>query len=1854
MDVNGLVYPLNFLDSLPVLSTSPPTTTATTTLPSKSSHAAPTIRKLSPTQFADLHLQHTLAHPPDNVLFPFLHGLEGDNHAQNTFFASSSFASSSGTSFRSASNHVHANTRITPKVPNYRGLVWVVCEDDLEQAGDEVSLRILRRKPLQEPNMQGVAPTPSSSSEGSDSAETEGEDDGEYSESSDFHDDLDEEEQDMLMMIQAESSEAEAEARRLGFNGHDADEDSDGGVSTLLASPVHLHPHQHDDRVRVVIPCADEEEGVVVVVDDKEKDDKLDKDEQHYEGKHMHPVAHRPPITTTAVAAPVSAPVPVPFNPHGLGITTTLDKSVTSTSISSAFTSSSVSSPSSPSSMFTTPISTPSSSTSEQSSLSHTPALADDVKPPQQQQQQQQQQLPPPPKLTSTVSANTVTQASSDPAPSSSALNDPQQRSSKLVLKHPTDPSAPPFLTSTFRPKELVRRTKRIMLQKGNEVKVLGSVGEEKDKEKEKEKEREDEGSWEFVPAKVPNGISLRNFGIQVPIYATLSDIVVYSPYGATPGALALARRFRTAIRKKRVERMQAAGLGLEATATAENPSGDNNDTTAPSDDPDKGFLQYNVFVLDGTEDDLRAAAPHLMMRICGAGVPGGENPAASSSGRNSASSVSRLRSGQTSAGQGGNKGNNSTDNNNNNSHPNSGSGKGDGDKLEKALEREQDRQNLQDAAEEVDRASRAKMTMGKSESAESAGAGAAKKKKKQKPSTDTSPNTSSGSSNLTSPGCSTSSSHSRPSLSSRSRSVLDVGAHTDRPDGHIIELGLMEKEEARALAKQKKAKRAKADADAAAAAAAEEEKEKERAKEKERDVGMDVDMVNDMDLDVSPSQPQEEGVAMDVDVEESEEEEDGQEEEEDDDEDDWNVMQNTVDFALREREEMRDLTKASEIISLYPPSASSPGVPAAAAASSNPTASTPIPPSHAGVEGDPTPIWDPRVGQVFLGNSGDVPLAPDVPTQFRHATSVARDVEARGGEDTAKYAWETMTRHMKGVDGLLAQYGAQQQEDEEEEEEKGEGEGQDQKADEFLPEDDPFNYLATNDPECGFGFDICVECHDLAPFPSTAHLRAAEEHLAMMDVMWRERWDRAWAARQKSKSRTSSSSSSASASIPPPPAPPRPPPHANAVIHLPFPSSPSNTQSTMVALMAVVRFLEKWVRPVPVPVVKPPPPPAVEPPTPEMRNLWMIGNVDPKRSAAGSGVGAGAGAAASSEGTTQLSGASSRRWSSVTSLMPSFTSFPGVGGGGGGGGSQSPLEVKNVPGQATVNVSTPPPNAPLPPHPRSRAMTSPASQPQLVHPPNPIQGRTRPLKILLYSSDGYTESSVPALCLLMAIKGLLLPEAYLELQVEKRRSFFVYQSDLGILRKVECRLKEEREREKEKERERERERERMAASAYFSSMGGGATINANGKRTAPAHVPTRGGFWTGSGTQVSSSSSASTSPSSGSGAARPPLSTGHGSSSFIGRPAAKSVSFAQPPAQVIAAAARYQQQQQQHHQHQQQQLQNQQQPSIPSSQGVSSQNAVIPGSSSISSHGPQQQQQQHFEFGSMPAQPKPQYPVFSATAQLQQHLGEGGGGGGYGGQHQMGVFKGRPRASTSPWLPSLFGGDHQSWFNDPRFDGSFPSRVLPFLYLGNLNHASNVYMLHALGITHVVSVGECALVPPPHHMSMHAGSHRPGSATHFIPGKGPGGHGSLWIEEREGRIKVLDIKGVCDDGIDTLEPQLEPICDWIDRARLEGGQVLVHCRVGVSRSATVTIAYVMKHLGLPLVDAYLIVRSRRLSVLIQPNMRLLYNLCGWEIKLAKERANKDERKLKKELSRTLTWPYLAKEVHALNEKYLH
>ena len=67
------------------------------------------------------------------------------------------------------------------------------------------------------------------------------------------------------------------------------------------------------------------------------------------------------------------------------------------------------------------------------------------------------------------------------------------------------------------------------------------------------------------------------------------------------------------------------------------------------------------------------------------------------------------------------------------------------------------------------------------------------------------------------------------------------------------------------------------------------------------------------------------------------------------------------------------------------------------------------------------------------------------------------------------------------------------------------------------------------------------------------------------------------------------------------------------------------------------------------------------------------------------------------------------------------------------------------------------------------------------------------------------------------------------------------------------------------------------------------------------------------------------------------------------------------------------------------------------------------------------------------------------------------------------------------------------------------------------------------------------------------------------------------------------------------------------DAARLSGGKTLVHCRVGVSRSTTMVLAYVMAHLDLGLVESYLLVRSRRLNIVIQPHLLFLWELRGWE-----------------------------------------
>ncbi|KAI8981676.1 hypothetical protein BDF20DRAFT_834368 [Mycotypha africana] len=174
-------------------------------------------------------------------------------------------------------------------------------------------------------------------------------------------------------------------------------------------------------------------------------------------------------------------------------------------------------------------------------------------------------------------------------------------------------------------------------------------------------------------------------------------------------------------------------------------------------------------------------------------------------------------------------------------------------------------------------------------------------------------------------------------------------------------------------------------------------------------------------------------------------------------------------------------------------------------------------------------------------------------------------------------------------------------------------------------------------------------------------------------------------------------------------------------------------------------------------------------------------------------------------------------------------------------------------------------------------------------------------------------------------------------------------------------------------------------------------------------------------------------------------------------------------------------------------------------------------------------------------------------------------------------------------------------WFFSPRFEGSFPSKILPFLYLGNLNHATNPSMLKALNITHVVSVGENA---------------------------------NLDTEN----FRLLYLDNLYDDGIDSIETRLEEVIQFVENARVNNGICLIHCRVGVSRSAAITIAYVMRYLNCRLVHAYLFVRARRLNVIIQPNLKFMYEM----LRLDQKQTGK----------LSISWPVLCQEIHNINFAY--
>lgn len=239
-------------------------------------------------------------------------------------------------------------------------------------------------------------------------------------------------------------------------------------------------------------------------------------------------------------------------------------------------------------------------------------------------------------------------------------------------------------------------------------------------------------------------------------------------------------------------------------------------------------------------------------------------------------------------------------------------------------------------------------------------------------------------------------------------------------------------------------------------------------------------------------------------------------------------------------------------------------------------------------------------------------------------------------------------------------------------------------------------------------------------------------------------------------------------------------------------------------------------------------------------------------------------------------------------------------------------------------------------------------------------------------------------------------------------------------------------------------------------------------------------------------------------------------------------------------------------------------------------------------------------------------------------------------------------------YQPQYLTGD---WVDD--VEGSLPSRILPYLYLGSLRHANSLPLLSKLGITKIISVGEDLDWLNGHKFQQNNDIIMDEIDNGNIKIFNISGNDSKIVTLKNGEqhhigespvATVLKINNLQDDGISELTNSLPTILQFIDDEykRSNGTtKILVHCRVGVSRSATVCIAEVMKRLHLSLPKAYLYVRVRRLNIVIQPNLRFMYELFKWrEQEQMKQHGGKSLREI--------DWFVMCREITRLNIPYLN
>jgi dual specificity phosphatase 12 len=150
---------------------------------------------------------------------------------------------------------------------------------------------------------------------------------------------------------------------------------------------------------------------------------------------------------------------------------------------------------------------------------------------------------------------------------------------------------------------------------------------------------------------------------------------------------------------------------------------------------------------------------------------------------------------------------------------------------------------------------------------------------------------------------------------------------------------------------------------------------------------------------------------------------------------------------------------------------------------------------------------------------------------------------------------------------------------------------------------------------------------------------------------------------------------------------------------------------------------------------------------------------------------------------------------------------------------------------------------------------------------------------------------------------------------------------------------------------------------------------------------------------------------------------------------------------------------------------------------------------------------------------------------------------------------------------------------NDPKYEYQSMDEVYPNMFVGSFAAAKNSNLLQQHGITHVVNA---------------TGSPRslfPDLTYHFVP-----------IEDTP-NVNILQ--------------HIPSTVDFIHNALSQNGRVLVHCMAGISRSASLAIAYIMKTDSLTFEQAFSQVTTKRR--IICPNLGFrrqldIYHACGFTL----------------------------------------